>query len=125
MIAGIGCRAEISTADLLAAIDAALAAHARQRSELAGLATGARKASVSAIHEAAQRLSVPLIVLDDAALADVESRLLTRSAASAEATGSPSLSEAAALAGAGPGARLLGPRTIAGPVTCALAERMP
>ncbi len=125
MIAGIGCRAEASTADLLAAIDAALTAHERQRGELAGLATGARKAGVAAIREAAQRLSVPLMVLDDAALAAVEPRLLTRSAASAKATGSPSLSEAAALAGAGKGARLLGPRTIAGPVTCALAEQNP
>ena len=36
-------------------------------------------------------------------------------------TGVPSVSEAAALAAAGPGARLLGPRVAVGPATCALA----
>jgi cobalt-precorrin 5A hydrolase len=33
-----------------------------------------------------------------------------------------SVSEAAALAGAGTSSRLLGPRIVLGPVTCALAE---
>jgi cobalt-precorrin 5A hydrolase len=35
--------------------------------------------------------------------------------------GTPSVSEAAALAVAGAGAKLLGPRTVLGPVTCAIA----
>lgn len=49
---------------------------------------------------------------------------LTRSAASLAARGTGSLAEAAALAAAGPGARLLGPRAVSedGCATCALAE---
>jgi cobalt-precorrin 5A hydrolase len=35
--------------------------------------------------------------------------------------GVPSVSEAAALAAAGPGARLIAPRVAVGPATCALA----
>jgi len=37
-------------------------------------------------------------------------------------TGVPSLAEAAALAAAGPTARLIAPRVAVGPATCALAE---
>ncbi|MER8430006.1 cobalamin biosynthesis protein [Mesorhizobium caraganae] len=40
---------------------------------------------------------------------------------SQELTGTPSVSEASALAVAGTGAKLLGPRTVLGPVTCAIA----
>jgi hypothetical protein len=51
---------------------------------------------------------------------------LTPSAAAAKHLGLPvSPAEAAALAAAGPGARLLGPRTVAGPAVCALAEVAP
>jgi hypothetical protein len=46
---------------------------------------------------------------------------LTRSALSQSVAGTPSVSETAALAVAGDGARLAGPRTIVGPVTCAIA----
>lgn len=40
---------------------------------------------------------------------------------SQELAGTPSVSEASALAVAGTGAKLLGPRTVLGPVTCAIA----
>ncbi|WP_258583063.1 cobalamin biosynthesis protein [Mesorhizobium sp. AR02] len=40
---------------------------------------------------------------------------------SQELAGTPSVSEASALAVAGAGAKLLGPRTVLGPVTCAIA----
>jgi cobalt-precorrin 5A hydrolase len=46
---------------------------------------------------------------------------LTHSARSQAVAGIPSVSEAAALAAVGEGARLLGPRIVVGPVTCALA----
>jgi cobalt-precorrin 5A hydrolase len=46
---------------------------------------------------------------------------LTHSARSQVIAGTPSVSEAAALAAAGEGSRLLGPRIVVGPVTCALA----
>nr|WP_155936582.1 cobalamin biosynthesis protein [Mesorhizobium ciceri] len=40
---------------------------------------------------------------------------------SQDVAGTPSVSEASALAVAGTGAKLLGPRTVLGPVTCAIA----
>jgi cobalt-precorrin 5A hydrolase len=46
---------------------------------------------------------------------------LTHSARSLALAGTPSVSETAALAAAGKGARLLGSRIVVGPVTCALA----
>jgi cobalt-precorrin 5A hydrolase len=49
------------------------------------------------------------------------SQTLTHSELSQALAGVPSVSEAAALAAAGEGARLLGPRIVVGPVTCALA----
>jgi cobalt-precorrin 5A hydrolase len=48
-------------------------------------------------------------------------RTLSHSEASLSAAGTPSVSEAAALAAAGEGARLAGPRIAVGPVTCAIA----
>ncbi|WP_245429794.1 cobalamin biosynthesis protein [Mesorhizobium sp. WSM3859] len=47
--------------------------------------------------------------------------LLSHSDLSQSRAGTPSVSEASALAVAGAGARLLGPRTVVGPVTCAIA----
>ncbi|WP_258600988.1 cobalamin biosynthesis protein [Mesorhizobium sp. AR10] len=47
--------------------------------------------------------------------------LLSHSDLSQDLAGTPSVSEASALAVAGKGARLLGPRTVLGPVTCAIA----
>ena len=58
---------------------------------------------------------------EDALLA-AASRCLTDSPRARSVTGLPSMAEAAALAAAGPGARLLAPRSTAGGATCALAE---
>jgi cobalt-precorrin 5A hydrolase len=52
---------------------------------------------------------------------DEGAALLSHSSLSQELAGTPSVSEASALAVAGKGARLLGPRTVLGPVTCAIA----
>ena len=51
----------------------------------------------------------------------VSLRALTRSKPSLAASGTPSVSETAALAAAGQDATLLGPRVSVGPVTCAIA----
>lgn len=122
IVAGIGCRKDVSAAAVLAAVDAALAAHRRQRGEISRLATGAAKRDEAAIMVAAAMLGVPLHYAGAEALADVEPFLASRSEVSLAAAGSPSLSEASALAVAGAGGKLLGPRTVVGPVTCALAE---
>lgn len=125
MVAGIGCRPGASVAAILAAVDAALEQHDRRREQLSCLATGALKRGEAGLVLAAAALGVPLHYVAADALADVEQDLLTSSNFSLAATGSPSLSEASALATAGQGGRLLGPRIVAGHVTCALAVAEP
>ena len=112
-VAGLGCRRGVSVAAVLAAVEAA-----RGGRRLNALATVQAKQGERALAEAARRLGLPLLV---GAVADGDPRLISRSAASRAATGSGSASEAAALAAAGPAARLVGPRLALGPVTCAIA----
>jgi cobalt-precorrin 5A hydrolase len=119
-IAGIGCRKGVGADEVLAAIDAALQAHALSRPSLDALATLASKDREAGLAEASQTLGLSLLILPQA-MAAAASGALTRSAASLAATGTPSASETAALAAAGPNARLLGPRIVQGRVTCAIA----
>ena len=121
LTAGIGCRRGVGEAAVVAAIRAALAHFDADESRLLRLATGASKRDEPAIREAGRRLGVPLTLVEAPALRAAEARILTRSARSRAAAGVGSLSEAAALAAAGPDAMLLGPRLALGGVTCALA----
>lgn len=120
MVAGIGARSAVGTHEVLAAIDRALDAHGLSRTALDAVATIPGKAGEPAIGAAASALSLPLLVPDEEALEHSRSQLLTRSPASERATGLGSVAEAAALAVSH--GRLLGPRVIAGRVTCAIAE---
>ena len=119
--AGIGCRSNVSEAEIVAAIDAALAAHALECNSVAAIATSAAKGAQPAVAAAGLTLGMTVIVLDDVKLRAADAGTLTRSERSLAKTGLASLSEAAALAAAGRGSRLLGPRLALGPVTCALA----
>ncbi|MBE9606957.1 cobalamin biosynthesis protein [Acetobacteraceae bacterium H6797] len=121
IIAGLGCRHDVTTPQILACIDATLSAHALARGQLSALAVPPLKRAHPALHAAAAALTLPLLVASATAMTEAEPRLFTRSAASEAAAGTPSASEASALAMAGPRARLLGPRHVLGPVTCALA----
>lgn len=114
-VAGIGSRRGVTAGEVLAAVAAACAAVGAARP--GALAALPGKAAEPGIAEAARRLGVPLLAPAPAA----EGRLATRSAASLAATGSGSAAEAAALGASGPSARLLGPRVVAGRVTCAIA----
>ncbi len=120
-VAGIGCRRDVTTAEVLAAIDAALTAHGLSRASLDALATVPSKCDQAALHVAAAALGVPMLVPTGDSISAAAPRTISLSAASHAATGTQSASEAAALAAAGPGTRLLGPRHILGPVTCAIA----
>jgi cobalt-precorrin 5A hydrolase len=111
-VAGLGCRRGVTAAEVLAAIAAAAAG------PLDALATVPAKRDEPALAEAARALGLPLIVAAPAAA----ERLATASAASLLATGTPSASEAAALAAAGPASRLVAPRLVLGRVTCAIAQ---
>lgn len=88
---------------------------------LACLATAADRAGDASLAEAARALGVPVRGADPAALAAADARCLTRSARVVRLRGIGSLAEAAALALADPGARLLGPRIASAGATCALA----
>lgn len=121
IVAGIGSRTGVDVENVLAAIETALDAHGLAMSALSALATARLKQDEAAIAAAAQQLSLPLIVVDDEALKAAASATLSISSLSQAVAGTPSVSEAAALAVAGKDARLLGPRTVVGPVTCAIA----
>lgn len=115
-VAGIGSRRGVSAEEVIAAVEAAYRALGGGAPD--ALAALPAKAAEPGIADAARRLGVPLLVADPVA----EDRLVTRSAASRAATGSACASEAAALGAAGAAGRLLGPRLVAGRVTCAIAE---
>lgn len=121
IVAGIGCRKNVATEAVLAAIDEALSHHRLTVAELDALATAPLKGDEPALHAAALQLGLDLVVVTEWALRNAEAATLTSSQASLDHTGSRSISEAAALAAAGPGSRLLGPRLATGPVTCAIA----
>ena len=121
IVAGIGSRKGVTVDEVLAAVDAALAAHGLTRGELDLLATAPLKASEPALHEAKSVLGLELVVVDEHALSETSHRALTHSSLSAAHAGTPSVSEASSLAAAGPDSRLLGPRVVVGAVTCAIA----
>jgi cobalt-precorrin 5A hydrolase len=125
MVAGIGCRKGVSVNDVLDAIQLALDTYRLSPTALSALATAKFKEQEQAIVAAGRALSVPVLYADDAALRVVSLRALTSSDASIAVSGTPSVCETAALAGAGQFARLIGPRTVLGTVTCAIAESCP
>ncbi|WFP73458.1 cobalamin biosynthesis protein [Mesorhizobium sp. WSM4906] len=122
MIAGIGSRKGVTARDVRAAIETALEAHGLAMTALSALATGEIKRDEEAIFRAGHDLSLPVIVVADDALQAASAGTISRSEVSQAHAGTPSVSEASALAAAGKGAKLLGPRTVLGPVTCAIAH---
>lgn len=116
IVAGFGFREGAS----LASLRAALALAQDGRPPVALLATAADK--VAALEPLAAALGVPLVGMAHGSLPPIAT--LTRSAASLSARGTGSVAEACALAAAGPGANLLGPRQVSPDrmATCALAQ---
>ena len=117
---GVGCRAGVA--------GEAIAALARRALGEAGAPEGAlsmftldAKADEPGLIEAARLLGVKLAPLPLAALNAQAKRILTPSAAAQSRFGAFNIAEAAALAGAGEGGRLLGPRLAADGATCAVA----
>jgi cobalamin biosynthesis protein CbiG len=116
IVAGIGCRRGASAEAIVALV--------RRAEALAGpaqaLAAPAFKRDEPGLHEAAARLGMTLLLVDDAAMQAAQPLCVTRSAAASRATGFPSVAEAAAI---GAGGVLVLPRLADGGVTCALARR--
>jgi cobalt-precorrin 5A hydrolase len=86
------------------------------------IAAPASKGTEAGLRDAAAARGLLLMLVSQSAMEAANPRTLTRSAQAMAAMNVNSVSEAAALAAAGPHARLLAPRVIVGPVTCALAE---
>lgn len=119
IVAGIGCRRDASSADILAAIEAARLRHRLSPTAIHAIATVDRKQHEPGLKDAAKALDLPLLIAPETAAHHAAT--LTQSTTSLETTGLPSVSEAAALAACGEGGRLLGPRVAVAGATCALA----
>jgi cobalt-precorrin 5A hydrolase len=109
IVAGLGFRKDASVNSLRDAL-------ACTGAQPQALATAADKAEAPAFRALAAEMGLPLFAIS---LADLKSQ------PTQDLYGTGSLAEAAALAAAGPNARLLGPRVISkdGKATAALAER--
>jgi cobalt-precorrin 5A hydrolase len=119
---GIGCRKGAPGETIAALVGRAIE---RAGAPAAALFTIADKQGEDGIREAAIALGLPLVYLPRAALADKADAVETRSDRVVALFGVPSVAEAAALAGAGPGAVLVVPRMAADGVTCAVAGPAP
>jgi cobalt-precorrin 5A hydrolase len=122
IVAGIGCRKGASAAEIDAAIETALERAGRPLAKIDRVATATTKRNEDGIAAAAAKRGLPLIFVAQPDLEIASARGATWSARVLALAGVPSVAEAAALAAAGPKARLILPRIVKGPVTCALAE---
>ncbi len=115
-VAGLGFRAAATFESLNDALQ-------RAGGDVSALATAEVKATQPAVRILAKALGLPLHSIPRTRLA--EQKTLTHSAMVAERFGTGSVAEAAALAAAGPGSRLLGPRVVSGDglATAAIAIR--
>jgi cobalt-precorrin 5A hydrolase len=122
IVAGVGCRRGAPAPDIEAAIRAALLRADIATDALGAIATSTAKQGEAGIEAAAAKLGVAVVLVPNAELRAAGERTATRSARVLALMGVPSVAEAAALAAAGPSARLIGPRLVVGAATCALAS---
>jgi cobalamin biosynthesis protein CbiG len=117
---GVGCRRGCPADAIETLVRQALTA--APDAERLGLFTIQDKSRETGLHEAAARLGLGLVFLPPDALRAQDAFLHTRSSAALRRFGVASVAEAAALAGAGANATLLGPRLAGAGATCALAR---
>ncbi len=117
-VAGIGCRKGVTSEAIIAAVRAAERAFG---TTVEYLATAPLKADEAGLVAAARDLALSLEIVAQERLDAVAAETITFSQASLDQAGSPSVSEAAALAAAGASARLVAPRLVVGDVTVAIA----
>ncbi|GAB6841991.1 cobalt-precorrin 5A hydrolase [Methylorubrum rhodinum] len=122
IVAGVGFRAATAPDEIVALVRRALHEAGLAPDALAVLATAADRAGEAPLWEAAAALGLTPLGLEPAALAAADAGVVTRSARIRASRGVGSLAEAAALAAAGPGARLVLPRIASAAATCALAS---
>ena len=119
---GIGCRKGCAAPAIVDLVTRARTVAQASAGGVETLFTIEDKRDEPGLRAAAALLRLDIAFLSRAALLGVMPGVVTRSAASEARFGVASVSEAAALAGAGPGAVLLVPRMAAGGVTCAIAH---
>jgi cobalt-precorrin 5A hydrolase len=119
--AGVGCRRGASAPDIEAAIRAALARANIAADALDVIATIEAKRTEPGILAAAETFGVSVVIVPEHELALAGDRVETHSDRVLTLTGVGSVAEAAALAAAGPSARLIAPRLAIGAATCAIA----
>ena len=117
---GIGLREGATAADIVTLVRETVARHQIGLHRIA-LFTLDSKINAPSIHDAARELGTVITYLPLARLAAHKDETITRSAVVESRFGVGSICEAAALAGAGPGARLIAPRSTNARVACALA----
>jgi cobalt-precorrin 5A hydrolase len=117
---GVGCRAGVA-GEVIAALARRALAEAGAPEGERQMFTLAAKSAEPGLIEAAHIIGVALTPLPLEALEAQRGRILTPSAAAQLRFGAPNIAEAAALAGAGEGGRLLMPRLAADGATCAVA----
>jgi len=125
IVAGVGCRRGAPALEIEAAIRAALARAGLASDALDAVATIAAKHDEAGIETAAANFGVNVVLVSEVDLKAAGDRTETRSERVLAMTGVPSVAEAAALAVAGPSARLISPRLVVGSATCALAASGP
>jgi cobalt-precorrin 5A hydrolase len=125
IVAGVGCRRGTPAPEIEAVVRAALAQAGIAVHALNAIATIAAKHDEAGIETAATHFGVQVVLVPDSELKSASGRTQTKSARVLALTGVPSVAEAAALAAAGPAARLIGPRLAIGAATCALAISEP
>ena len=116
-VAGFGFRADVSVSSLCDALEAA-----GGTADLRGIATLADKAEHAVFQEFGRKVGLPIEAIAQDRIKAVD--VTTHSAKSHRLRGTGSVSEAAALAAAGPGARLSTTRAISADkmATCAIAS---
>jgi cobalt-precorrin 5A hydrolase len=124
--AGLGCTSTCAAGDIARALTLSLRAAGRELLDVQALCAPAFKREQASIAEAARELGLRVLFVSDEQLHAQAGFALSRSQRALERAGVPSVAETAALAGAralcGTPVRLLGPRTIFGGATCALAS---
>lgn len=127
---GVGARRGVDAEELVTLVRRALAETparpaplpaSREREQIA-LFTIDTKRDEAGLYEAARLLNTTIVFLPLEALLARKHEAPTRSARVEALTGVGSVAEAAALAGAGPGSILLGPRIATDRLTCAIAR---
>ena len=121
IVAGIGCRRGAAAAAIEQSIEAARAECRMDPSALDALATASEKGEEPGLRDAANRLSLPLILVSEPQLVLAADRALSVSQRVLDLKGVPSIAETAALAAAGRNARLLAARVSNREASCAIA----